>query len=314
MRVTFLLFDGFSNMVLSCLLEPLRAVRDQARIDIRWQIRTQGDQPVRSSSGLLVAPDPQAGGGFDVLIVVAGYGYRDHAGAAGLRQLSALARHGRIVIGADTGPWLLAAAGLLAGQRATLHWSLLPEFAEAFPDVQVEPAAHVRQGRVWTCGGASGALDLMLAFIADQFGQANAFIASTMFLHDADRPNAQGRLRHLTGKGTARLRQIISLMVDTIEDPLPLPALASRCGLSPSKLDRMFRAEVGMPPGRYFQMLRLSRAQELASTTDLALRDIALRCGYADAPALGKAFRRAHGHSLRRTGRATPDDPQARRG
>lgn len=305
MRVTFLLFDGFSNMVLSCLLEPLRAVHDQAGLDIRWQIRTAGDRPVRSSSGLLVAPDSQVDGTFDVLIVVAGYGYRDHAGGGGLRQLSALARHGRIVIGADTGPWLMAAAGLLSGGRATLHWSLLPDFAEAFPDVQVQTAAHVRQGRIWTCGGASGALELMLAFIADQFGQANAFIASSMFLHDADRPDGTrwGGLRHLTGMGTARLRQVITLMVETIEDPLPLPALASRCGLSPSKLDRMFRSEAGMPPGRYFQMLRLSRARELAGSTDLPLREIALRCGYADAPALGKAFRRAYGHSLRRSGR-----------
>lgn len=300
MRVTFLLFDGFSNMVLSCLLEPLRAVRDQAGIDIRWQIMTADDQPVRSSSGLMVAPDPHPTPTFDVLIVVAGYGYRDHAGGGALRQLSALARHGRTVIGADTGPWLMAAAALLTGHRATLHWSLLPDFAEAFPDVQVQTAAHIRQGRIWTCGGASGAMDLMLAFIAEHFGQTNAFIASSMFLHDTD-PPAEGRggLRHLTGKGTARLRQIISLMVETIETPLSLPALASQCGLSPSKLDRMFRTQVGMPPGRYYQMLRLSHARELSTTTDLPLRDIALRCGYADAPALSKAFRKAHGRSLR---------------
>ncbi|MBM3604887.1 MAG: helix-turn-helix domain-containing protein [Alphaproteobacteria bacterium] len=303
MRLAILLFDGFSNMVLSCLLEPLRAVRDQAHIDISWQIMTAGDGPVRSSSGLLVASDGDSGGSFDVLIVVAGYGYRDHAANTALRQISALSRRSGLVIGADTGPWLLAALGMLSAKKATLHWSLLSEFAEAFPDVQVEPTPHVTVGKIWTCGGASGALNLMLAFITDRFGQANAFAASSMFLHDTERPQAgiSSGLRQLTGQGTARLRQVTGMMAETIEDPLSLSQLAGQCGLSLRKLDRLFQSEVGMPPGRYFQFLRLSHAQELANSTDLGLREIALRCGYSDAPALSKAFRRAYGHPIRRS-------------
>lgn len=300
-RVGFLLFEGFSNMVLSCLMEPLRVVRDQAGIDIRWQVLTVGGRPARASSGLSVAPDEGAARDFDLLVVVAGYGYRDHAGPAGLRRVLALARHSRILIGADSGPWLLAAAGLLQGQRATLHWSLLSDFAESFPDVQVDSAPYVMPGRVWSCGGAAGALDLILAFIAQRFGQPNAFIASSMFLHDADRGEARAALPGLPRKGTARLRQAMNLMIETIETPMPLARIAARCGVSLSKLDRLFRTEVGMAPGRYFQMLRLSQARELASSSDLGLREIALRCGYSDAAALSKAYRRAHGRPVRQS-------------
>ncbi|MDQ7777533.1 GlxA family transcriptional regulator [Paracoccus aminovorans] len=304
-RVGFLLFDGFSNMVLSCLLEPLRAVRDQAGIDIRWQVMTPDGGPVRSSSGLSVAPDEAAVAEFELLVVVAGYGYRDHAGGAGPRRILALARQSRIVIGADSGPWLLAAAGLLRGRRATLHWSLLGEFAEAFPEVQADPAPYVMADRFWSCGGAAGALDLILAFIARRFGQANAFVASSMFLHDAGRGEAGPALPGLPRKGTARLRQAMNLMIGSIETPMPLPEIAARCGVSLSKLDRLFRAETGMAPGRYFQMLRLSQARELAASTGLGLREIALRCGYCDAASLSKAYRRAHGHPIRQsTGRA----------
>lgn len=309
MRVAFLLFEGFSNMVLSCLLEPLRAVRDQGQA-VTWHVLTADARPVRSSSGLLVAPDGDAGGPFDLLIVVAGYGFRDHAGGPGLRRILALARQSRIVVGADTGSWLLAAAGLLAGHRATIHWSLLPEFAEAFPDMQADPAAFVMEGRVWSCGGASAALDLTLALISDRFGKASAFAASSMFLHDADhsrRGGVPGRAAgglSLVGNGTARLHRVIDLMVELIETPLPLPRIAARCGLSLSNLERLFRAEAGMSPGRYFQMLRLARAQDLAAGTDLDLREIALRCGYANASALGKAFRRAHGHPIRQSSSA----------
>ncbi|WP_189654647.1 helix-turn-helix domain-containing protein [Paracoccus mutanolyticus] len=61
------------------------------------------------------------------------------------------------------------------------------------------------------------------------------------------------------------------------------------------KLDRIFRDELGREtaPGRYYQMLRLSHARELAAATDFDLREIALRSGYADASSLSKAFRRA---------------------
>lgn len=300
-RVAFLLFDGFSNMVLSCLLEPLRAVRDQARIDIRWQVLTPDGQPVRSSSGLAIAPDRAAEGPFDMLVVVAGYGYRDHAAGPAPRRIAALARSSRIILGADSGAWLIAAAGLLRDLPATLHWSLLADFAETFPDVQVSAARHVMQGRVWSCGGASSALDLMLGFIAQRFGPANAFIASSMFLHDADRQQpGPGRL---VGKGSARLRQAVNLMADHLETPLPLPELAGRLGVSSSKLDRLFKAELNMAPGRYYQMLRLSQARDLAASSDFDLREIALRCGYASAPALARAFRRAYGHAIRQAPR-----------
>ncbi|MDS9469241.1 helix-turn-helix domain-containing protein [Paracoccus sp. MBLB3053] len=303
-RVTFLLFEGFSNMVLSCLLEPLRAVRDQARIEILWQILTDGDQPIRSSSGLLISPDRPAdgAGAIDLLVVVAGYGYREHATRSTLRQILALSRQGRIVVGADTGAWLIAAAGLLRDQRATLHWSLLPDFAETFPQVHVDPAPYVMEGKVWSCGGASAALDLMLAFISERFGPANAFIASSMFLHDFDRQqNALSTAARLVGKGTARLRQVVNLMAETIETPPTLSEIASCCGLSLSKLDRLFKAELGMSPGRYFQMMRLSHARELADGSSYDLREIALRCGYADAAALCKAYRRAYGHPIRQS-------------
>ena len=103
MRVAFLLFEGFSNMVLSCLLEPLRAVRDQGQAELHWHVLTPGGKPLRSSSGLLVAPDDDVCGSLDLLIVVAGYGFREHGSDTGLRRVLALSKQSRIIVGADTG-------------------------------------------------------------------------------------------------------------------------------------------------------------------------------------------------------------------
>lgn len=301
---TFLLYDGFSNMVLSCLLEPLRAVRDQAQGDITWQIVTPHDSPVQSSSGLSIAPDTTISqcGKTDFLFVVCGYGFRDHAHPERLSPLRRLARQAQAIVAADTGSWVLAAAGMLDDLPATLHWAVMSEFAEEFPKVQLSYDRFVKGRRISSCGGASTAMELMLSIIADQFGPANAFLASTLFVHDAERQQSTGRgPNRLEGRGTTQLRQVVNLMVDTIETPLTLENIAQRAGLTPRTLNRLFQTELAMSPGRYYQLMRLGHARELAASTEYDLGEIAIRCGYANASALSKAFKQAFGHSIRKS-------------
>lgn len=302
--VTFLLYDGFSNMVLACLLEPLRAVRDQRQSDLKWHIVTPHDSAAKSSSGLSIAPDITIAeiGRTDLLIVVSGYGYREHSRPDGLAPLRRLARLAGSIVAADTGSWLLAAAGYLDNLSATIHWAVISDFTEEFPNVHTSYSRFVKEPRISTCGGASTAMELMLALISEHFGNANAFIASTLFLHDAERQQMSGRgANRLEGKGTAQLRQIINLMVETIETPLKLEAIAQKSGLTRRTLDRMFQGELSMSPGRYYQLLRLTHARELATSTEYDLDAIALRCGYSNASALGKAFKQAFGHPIRKS-------------
>lgn len=307
--VTILLYDGFSNMVLSCLLEPLRAVHDQSQTDLHWHIVTPHNGPARSSSGLNIAPDVtvEAVGKSDLLIVVSGYDFRQHARAENLRPLRVLTRQAATIVAADTGSWLLAAAGFLDDQIATIHWGVISDFTEEFPSVHASYDRFVKQPRISSCGGASTALELMLAIISEQFGPADAFIASTMFLHDAAQQQSTGRgANRLEGKGTAQLRAIVNKMVETIETPLSLEQLSQEFGLTRRTLDRLFQAELAMSPGRYYQLMRLTHARDLSTSTDYDLREIALRCGYADASALGKAFRKAFGHPIRKSRGSRP--------
>ena len=300
---TVLLYDGFSNMVLSCLLEPLRAVRDQGQ-DITWHIVTPNDGPAHSSSGLRIAPDIGLNqcDKTDLLIVICGYGFRDHARPERLPPLRRLVRQAHTVVAADTGSWLLAAAGFLDGLPATLHWAVMSEFGEEFPKVQLSYDRFIKGRRISSCGGASTAMELMLSIIADQFGPANAFLASTLFVHDAERQQTSGRgPNRLEGKGTTQLRQVVNLMVETIETPLPLQDIANRAGLTTRTLNRLFQSELAMSPGRYYQIMRLGHARELATSTEYDLGEIAIRCGYSNASALGKAFKQTFGHSIRKS-------------
>ncbi|APO87404.1 GlxA family transcriptional regulator [Marivivens sp. JLT3646] len=302
--VTVLLYDGFSNMVLSCLIEPLRAVRDQGQADLSWRIVTPHDGSAQSSSGLNISPDCSIAdvGRSDLLIVVSGYGFREYSKPEQLAPLRRLTRQADTILAADTGSWILAAAGLLDDQTATIHWAVISDFTEEFPRTRISYDRFVKGSRISTCGGASTAMELMLALISDQFGPANAFIASTMFLHDAERQQTTGRgANRLEGKGTAQLRQIVNLMVETIETPITLEDLAQRSGLTRRTLDRLFQAELTMAPGRYYQLMRLSHARDLAASTDYDLDTIAIRCGYSSASSLGKAFKHAFGHPIRKS-------------
>ena len=301
LRIRFLLFDGFSNMVLACLMEPLRAARDRVGGSIEWVVTTPRDLPVTSSSGLQIAPQVEIGIAWktDLLVVVSGYGYRHHASRGTSRQLRGLAKSAGRVLGADTAAWLLAEAGLLHGSAATVHWQVLADFAETFPDISVSTDSYVRAGKIWTCGGASSALRLILSVIGERFGPAVAFDVSAMFIHDAEDSNSEGQLTaRLAGTGSDTLQRVLSRMVGTIETPLPLSDLARDVKLSLRSLNRVFLQELGLSPGRYYQSLRLSRARDLALNTDLNQQEIALRCGFAGAPSLNRAYSAHFGQTI----------------
>ncbi len=299
LKINVLLFDKFSNMLLACLLEPLRVVRDQTGADIHWSIVTPDDDAVRSSSGLRLSPDVALvdAGACDLLMVVGGDEFRQNASKPASRKCVALTRQAETVIGADTGAWFLASWGLLDGRRATLHWQTLTEFSEAFPNVETLPDRFVRDGPIWTCGGASTAMDLMIALISERYGDALAHDAASMFLHDGARFDGLGHSA-MQPKGSENLRRCISIMAKSVEAPMQIVDLARRANLSVRSISRIFVKELGMPPQRYYQLMRLSRARDLVAHTNLVLEEVAMRCGYSSAQSLSKAFSRQFGVSI----------------
>lgn len=300
-RVAVFLSETFSNIVLACLLEPLRVARDSHQVDIKWAFLTYDDQPVTSSSGMRIAPDTLLSerGHCDLALVVGGDVFREEAGNDKVRRGIRSLRDCSVIIGADTGAWLMARCGLLNDRTATLHWQLLEEFAETFPDVKVSGDRFVRDGRYWTCGSAATALDLILHFIDASFGPAIAFDVSAMFLHEqAWGTEAGTALPSLSGRGSVRLGRVLRLMTETIEAPLSLKELAERTNIPKRTISRLFMEELGTPPSRYYTMLRLTRARDLAAHTEMSQQDIALRCGYATTSGLRKALSKQFPHAV----------------
>ncbi len=188
---------------------------------------------------------------------------------------------------------MLARGGFLNARNATLHWQLLEEFAEEFPEVEVLPDRHVQDGRFWTCGSAAAVFDLILQFIRERFGASVAFDAGAMFLHDnARRHGASYPDQALSQAVSPKLKRVVVLMSETLETALSIPALAEQAHISERSLRRLFWAELQTTPGRYYLLLRLARARELLRHSNLSLNQIALRCGFANAITLTRSLRK----------------------
>jgi AraC family transcriptional regulator, glycine betaine-responsive activator len=90
------------------------------------------------------------------------------------------------------------------------------------------------------------------------------------------------------------------LMQDHVEPTLSIEALAARLGLSTRRLERLFGRTFGMPPKRYYDLIRLHRARKLLVETDLPVTEVALRCGYLSPTQFSACFRKRFGLSPRR--------------
>ncbi|PVA10494.1 AraC family transcriptional regulator [Pelagivirga sediminicola] len=290
-RIAFLLFDRFSNLCLANCLEPLRAANAVSRASVfDWQILTMTGDAADSSSGMQVLPHGPAAAmeRCDYLFVLASYGHVAHDTSRTRQTLRSAAKKARVLVGMDTGPWLLASAGLLGGRRATLHWDLQDAFAERFLDVDVERSRVTRDGPVITCAGAMSAIDLMMDLIAQHAGMAARLDVEDQFMHGSDTPATAPQSDLL-------VRRALEQMRAHVERPLPLGAIARRLGCQPRTLDRHFRRDLGAPPGTVYRHLRLSEARKLLDSTSLGIAEIAVRCGYESPAALARAMRLRYG-------------------
>src|SRR5262249_14768289 len=139
--------------------------------------------PLRTTRRLSVGADRSFAsirGAVDTLLVVGGEGAsRASQDAALVGWGSRAAGRSRRVASVCTGAFVLGAAGLLDGRRATTHWRSCDELARRFPSVTVDPdPIFVRDGDVWTSAGVTAGMDLALALVDDDLGRDVALMTA----------------------------------------------------------------------------------------------------------------------------------------
>lgn len=310
--VGFFLVPQFSLMAFSSAVEPLRvANRLAGRPLFAWQAYSVDGAPVAASNGLALPVDGAIGelAAIPTLILCAGFEpkrYEDKAMFAALRRL---ARAGTRLGALDTGPHILAAAGLLGAARVTMHWEAVPAFREEFPDIDVSDELFETDGRCFTCAGGTAAIDMMLDMIGRKHGAALAVAVSEQFIHHRIRDRRDHQRMALAsrlGISNAKLLKIVDLMECNIERPIANDELAAAGDVSMRQLERLFRQHLSVTPSAYYLALRLKRARELLRQTDMSVVEIAIACGFSSASCLSRSYRGHFGLAPRQDRRERP--------
>jgi len=274
----------------------------------RLRVMSRAAGPVRSSSGVQLIADAFSDDPLDTLIVAGGWGTRDESvRTATLAFIRAAAGRARRVASVCSGAFILAAAGLLDGRRATTHWARATEFAQAYPRVRVEPdRIFIRDGAVWTSAGITAGIDLALALVADDLGESVAKRAAQQLVVYHRRPGGQSQFSALleADRPDSRFSPLLAWARERLGERLSVETLAGRAAMSPRHFARSFTAETGMTPAKAIERLRLEAARERVESGAEPIEEVAAQTGFRDPERMRRAFLRAFGQppqALRRT-------------
>lgn len=299
--IVFAVFDGIQSLDLSGPLEVFAAADETAGGERYELLVVSADgHDVRCSSGLRIGVDAalaELSGPIDTLVVAGGNGtVRAVADEAFVAGIALAANRARRVVSVCSGAFVLAAAGLLRGRRATTHWSVAELLAELHPDVEVDPdPIFVRDGNVATSAGVTTGMDLALALVEDDLGSEVARTVAQRLVLFLRRPGSQSQFSsHLTTQlaDRDRLRELQDWIADHTADDLSVAALAARAGYSERHLTRLFLDEIGETPARYVQRVRVDVARRRLEESTDDVRQVAATAGFGSAETLRRAFLR----------------------
>jgi transcriptional regulator GlxA family with amidase domain len=294
-RVGILVFPG---VTLLDVAGPMEAFTEANRYGTRYStvlVSVDGG-PVRSSTGLKFSVDGAVddAGALDTLLVPGSEAVAtwpvDPPLAVAAAQLAARARR---VASVCTGAFVLAAAGLLEGRRATTHWRHAAALQRRHAGIRVEPdAIFVTDGPVVTSAGITAGIDLTLALIEHDHGAALARDVARSLVVFLQRPGGQSQFSvpaQTPAPASGLLRRVIDAIAADPAGSHTVPELAAAAGTSARHLTRLFRSQLDTTPARYVEQVRLEHARMLLDSGH-SVTSAARHSGFGSDENLRRAF------------------------
>ena len=300
--VVALAYDGLCTFEFGCTYEIFGLPRPElGRPWYRFEVCAAEPGPLRAAGALAV----RAPHDLDLVeqadtVVVPGWRGPNHSPSPAL--LDALARvpeRGGRLASICSGVFVLAAAGVLDGRRATTHWRYTATLARRYPRIEVDPdVLYVDEGPVLTSAGSAAGLDLCLHIVRCDHGAA---VANNVARRLVLAPHREGGQRQFVETPVApatesgRLTALLDWLPAHIAEDLTVGDLAKQAGMSLRTFQRRFRDATGTAPGDWLVRQRVARARHLAETTDLTIEQIATHSGFGAVETLRHHFRRLVG-------------------
>ena len=300
--LVILLLPGFSLGEVGLLADCVSEVNEVAeRICWRLKVCSMDGLPVASAQGRQVPVDGtlELASGAGLILVAAGgppkvLTMQDDAVTA----IAALARQRTVIGGIRAGAFWLAAAGLLNGCRATVHWSMLETFTERHPQVIATSGLFECDRDRATCGGGTSVVDLFLNLVSKDLGAELATTVAERLLLDRLRGRDDKQripLRNRPGGTQPKLVQAVTLMEANLEEPLTTDEIAQHVCVSRRQLERLFKQHLDRVPSQYYLELRLNRARQMLRQSSKSIIQIGLSCGFSSGPHFSSAYRNHFG-------------------
>jgi transcriptional regulator GlxA family with amidase domain len=297
-RLGIVTFPGFQILDLAAagVFEVANLLADRKTYDVMLLSERGGS--VLSSSGITVNTQPFADPAFDTLIITGALGVATPSEGLVKFVSEAAIASGRIA-SICTGAFVLAAAGVLNGRRATTHWANARDLQRRYPAVKVEEdRIFIADDKVWTSAGMTACIDLSLALVEADLGFELSKSAAQKLVVYHRRTGGQSQfsaMLELESKSD-RIRHALDYAKRNLRKTLSVGELAEVANLSARQFSRAFRAETGQSPAKAIENLRVEAAKSLVEESRHAIDVVARETGFADPERMRRAFIRKFGH------------------
>jgi len=295
--VVALAYDRLCTFEFGCTVELFGLPRPE--LDVRWYdfaVCAAERGKIRAMGGIAVqVPHPlRLLDRADTIVIP---GWRDPNEApppALLRKLRAAYARGARLCSICSGVFVLAAAGVMQGKRATTHWKYADLLATRYPDIVVEPnALYVDEGQILTSAGSAAGLDMLVHLVRQDFGPKVANQVAQRLVIPPHREGGQAQFvpRPVSADERGRLAHLLDWIRGHLATEHTIESLAARASMSPRTLQREFKASTGLSPYAWIVRERIERAKELLESSRMPAQQIAERVGMGSAESLRHHFR-----------------------
>lgn len=302
--VAILAYDGLCTFEFGIAMEIFGLHRPE--FDFPWyshRIVTVDPSPIAVSQGLQIVSDF----GLESLseaktIIIPGWRNCDEKPPQGLlNALCAASQRGARLLSICSGVFVLAAAGLLNGKRATTHWRYTRELAELYPEITVDPnVLYVDSGQIITSAGSAAGIDACLHLICRDYGTHIANVVARRLVMAPQRSGGQTQFipSPVAQKPRDDIAPVLEWIQLNLQSNLSVKQMAERALMSERTFLRRFKEALGTTPKAWLLQSRMRLARELLETNDLLNEQIMEQCGFTSMESFRAAFRKSVGVSL----------------
>lgn len=298
-RVVVLAYDGLCTFEFGITVEIFALPRPEMGEDwYRFAVAGLEPGPFQAMGGIRLIPEggPEMLDSADMIIIPGWRGIDAPVPDSLCRALCQASARGCRILSICSGAFVLAAAGLLNGRRATTHWRYTTALQERYPQLTVvEDVLYIADSSIMTSAGSAAGIDLCLHVVREDYGEAAANSVARRLVMP---PHRDGKQKQQLPRPVARryesqrLGELFDYLHQTLAMPHSVTTLACRMGMSQRTFLRRFQECTGKTPSRWLLEARLQHAQSLLTTSRLSVENIAELTGFGSATTLRERFRK----------------------